>query len=697
MPRDVSPPVFRRARHGVRGTPGAVVVLAAVGLFAGCENISDDEYAARLAQDGTSGITDTANPGTTDDCPGGEATWYLDSDSDGYGDPTAAVQACEQPDGAVANFDDCDDTDPEAAIPGQWFLDADSDGYGGDSLTTACQAPLGYVAVTGDCDDTAAAAYPGAAEVCDGLDNDCNALVDDEDPNADLTTVPVAYRDADGDGVGDDNVTVAACEVPDGYVLVGGDCDDTEPLASPALDEVCDDGIDNDCDGTANDCGLPSTVDLASSADAELFTNQAFVSHGERVVALGDVSADGLPDLAVSVPGEGEGTVYVLDGLAGLAGAIETESTARARLSGPAGDGRFGYQIADLGDVNGDGLSDLLIGDPFDDTVDADAGAAWLLAGPISGDVDIAASAVPLWGESADAKAGWSLGSAGDWNGDGAVDLLVGAYADEAGGIQAGAAYVVNGPVTAGASLADADLVVRGAFQDRLGFSVGGDLDLNGDGIADIVVGADRADPDGVFNAGRAVVFYGPLTGEAVQADADASIVGTTASAYVGVLVAGGGDLDGDGLGDLMVGATGENGGGTSGAGALFVFSGPVSGDVDTSAATARIDGAVAGDSVGGAATVVPDMTLDGRSELLVGARGVDQGSGGRDGGGYLWYGPLSGAASLTDADVALRGSDGEQAGAAVTAADFNADGVGDLVVGAPSGNRAWMVIGGGL
>jgi hypothetical protein len=118
----------------------------------------------------------------------------------------------------------------------------------------------------------------------------------------------------------------------------------------------------------------------------------------------------------------------------------------------------------------------------------------------------------------------------------------------------------------------------------------------------------------------------------------------------------------------------------------------------DLSGAAARIDGTAAGDGVGGALSVAADMNADDIHEVFIGARGVDQGSGGRDGGAYLWYGPVSGTVGLGSADVELLGSDGAQVGAAVdAAADFNGDGVGDLMMGAPSGNRAFVVFGGGL
>jgi hypothetical protein len=130
------------------------------------------------------------------------------------------------------------------------YTDADGDGYGIDD-------PIGYVCEPGpnqatntvDCDDTNPAVAPGAEEVCDDLDNDCNGAIDESQPK-----VPY-YKDSDGDGFGSvlPADQVVACAAPTGYIAVSGDCDDANPEIKPSQREICNGGIDDDCDGAADD------------------------------------------------------------------------------------------------------------------------------------------------------------------------------------------------------------------------------------------------------------------------------------------------------------------------------------------------------------------------------------------------------------------------------------------------------------
>ena len=673
---------------------------ALLSVLAGCVTISDDEYAWRLKEGTTDGGDDGGDDGDGEGCPGGgeEQVFYTDADADGFGDPQGAVWACEQPDGTAVNADDCDDEDPGAALLAEFWLDGDSDGVGGDVSVTDCTAPEGYTTTTGDCDDANATVSPLAPEICDGRDNDCDELADDDDPDVDLSEEPMQYPDADDDGYGDTDGGFVACELASGHVLQDGDCDDGELYANPGLDEICNDGIDNNCDGVPNDCVMPAEVDLAA-ADVTFTTVHSYVSHGEQVLAAGDVDGDGVADLAVSAPGESAvGAVYLVDGLGALSGQNGTQDVATARLTPGAQGGRLGHALASMGDLDGDGLDDLLIGDPYDDTQGSLAGAAWLVTGPISGDVAVDTVGVALLGESASAYAGWSVASGGDVDSDGEIDLLVGAYRDGSVAPQAGAAYLVHGPVTADTSLADADWVVQGSWQDRVGYALAGNADLDGDGVADIVVGSDRSDPGGLSNAGTVAVFYGPVSGTAVLDDADVLRTGASGSAYLGYALASGGDLDGDGLHDLVMGAPGEGTGAVGGPGAVFVEHGPVTGTSDVSASDAWINGMGSTDTLGTALAIVPDLDGDGDDELLVGAPGTVGGSGLDDGAALMWMSPLVGGLDTSSADVTLSGpSDGRAGSSVAGSTDLAGDGLPDLLIGSPSVNQAHVVFGRGL
>ena len=214
-------------------------------------------------------------------------TWYADVDADGYGDPDAGIEACEAPEGAVEVAGDCDDTDA-AFHPGAVEDDCDDpNDYNCDGSVGETDADGDGWSACEDCDDADAAVSPGALEVCDGVDNDCDAVVD----GPDALDASTWYADTDGDTWGDPEATVLACEPPDGAVAVAGDCDDTTAARSPDAEEVCD-GVDNDCDGDTDEDDADDATVWYGDGDGDGFGGErsarACTAPEGFVAAMGD-------------------------------------------------------------------------------------------------------------------------------------------------------------------------------------------------------------------------------------------------------------------------------------------------------------------------------------------------------------------------------------------------------------------------
>jgi len=246
---------------------------------------------------------DESCTGVDDDCDGlvddaddsvtGRPSWYTDQDGDGWGDPSDAVELCEQPESRVPDGGDCDDADPavnpeaeercdgvvdddcdgevdedDAVDVATWYLDADADGYGDpDTSDIDCDQPSGWVADGSDCDDGDAGVNPAAVEICSGVDDDCDGLVDDLDDS--VIDQLDWYADVDGDGYGAPESTTLSCYQPLGWVADVTDCDDSTSSVNPGATEACT-GVDDDCDGMIDDADDSVTGRSSWYADVDL-------------------------------------------------------------------------------------------------------------------------------------------------------------------------------------------------------------------------------------------------------------------------------------------------------------------------------------------------------------------------------------------------------------------------------------------
>ena len=435
------------------------------------------------------------------------------------------------------------------------------------------------------------------------------------------------------------------------------------------------------------------TTSLTSSVGFRIVLGGSAIGYdgpegGYAVSSAGDFNGDGFDDLMVSAPSYSSGGVaekgatYIVFGKAGGFTDVTlgtTASSAWVRIDGAAADHDSGYSVAALGDINGDGFDDVLIGSPGADANGWSSGISYVVYGNASGaNIDLASfdasDGFRIIGEEF-GSAGHSVSAVGDVNGDGLIDFIIGAPFNDVDGLHfVGSTYLVFGG-NAGADIDLANLSpsqgIRidgdGEGQSESGFSVASAGDINGDGLAEIIIGAPEASPDGREDAGSAYVIFGKTDGWsnidlANLAPGDGfRIDGAAADDNTAYSVSSAGDFNGDGYDDLIIGAPNAN----DRAGSAYVIFGKASGfgDIDLANFSAadgfRIDG-VPGYLVGGQAgysvASAGDVDGDGYSDLVVGVPG----SGTLNGSAYVIYGEASAAVNRvgTGGDDRLFGGD---------------------------------------
>jgi hypothetical protein len=377
---------------------------------------------------------------------------------------------------------------------------------------------------------------------------------------------------------------------------------------------------------------------------------------GDVLAGPGDVDGDGYADMFV---GNIYGYSYVLRGP--LDGYVDTSSawaTFEADL----------FSAAPAGDQDGDGLPDLLLGADFGGYLTG----AYVVSGISAGAID-PGTAVALTSPNLSDYAGQSVGSIGDLDGDGDTDLFVGALHDDSIAMDSGAIYIVSGPVTASGSLGDARAVLTGEGKySEAGRSADGAGDVDGDGLDDLLVGAPRGTYTSSTEVARAYLVLGPADTSGSLGDvAEAVIAGTTSAEALGYGVAGIGDVDEDGYADFAVGAPDAS----SGDGRVYLFHGPVTGSLSYTSAIGRLDGD--GGDFGATLESVGDVDADGHPDLLVGSP-IYYG----DGLVYLFDATFTGTGSTPIARFV--GGTEERAGRPLAAlGDMNGDGFPDFAIGA--------------
>lgn len=418
---------------------------------------------------------------------------------------------------------------------------------------------------------------------------------------------------------------------------------------------------------------FPQKTVATQTFDQSLTNTQLNGDFGRSVAYLGDVNGDGFGDLLVGKPlhdngaATDAGAAFLYTGSATGYAAVPTW-----QVLGTQTNARFGSAVAGLGDVNGDGYMDFAVGAEFFDNTVTDEGAVFVYLGAANPSTTQVAR---LDGNQGSAYLGSALAGAGDMNGDGFADLVAGSPGFDASVANAGNVSVWLGG-TGGGFDVTRDLSVDGTATDaRLGASIASAGDVNADGFADIIVGAPTlSSPE--TNEGLAFLYFG---GSSLNGTADLAYQLNQANADFGRSVSGGGDVNGDGFSDVIIGVPLYDDGETDEGAAQVFFGGTAPNNVADLTMTSNQVSA----NLGFRVASVGDVDGDGFADFAVSAPLLDAGAATDAGRTWVFRG-RAGALSAA-ADVTFSQSPASaQLGRSITGGDYNRDGYADVVVGAP-------------
>jgi hypothetical protein len=412
---------------------------------------------------------------------------------------------------------------------------------------------------------------------------------------------------------------------------------------------------------------------------------QAGAHLGTAVACAGDINSDGFADVIAGAPdydngaNTGDGQAYIY-----LGKASTLSSTPAYTLQGPGQAGaQFGCAVASAGDVNGDGYSDVIVGcEGYNDGANTGEGRAYLYHGGSLG-VSESINTTMADADKPAAFFGFSVASAGDVNGDGYDDVIIGApYFDGTSVVAEGRAFVYHGSSSGLSSPPDKILNDVTQANAHFGYSVACAGDVNGDGYADVIVGAPDYNYSTSTDEGIAMIYYGSALG--LPASYNSLCHGSgQAAAHFGTSVAPAGDVNGDGYGDVIIGAPDYDDGANTDEGRAFIYNGSSTG-VGASPASTPDDANQAGARFGYSVAGAGDVNGDGYADVIVGAYKYTDGANASEGRAYVYKGSATGlgASPISTPDDANQA--GAQFGISVACAgDVNGDGYADVIIGA--------------